>query len=319
MNESYLISVIVPIYKVEQYLPLCIDSLINQSYKNLEIILIDDGSPDSCPLICDNYAYKDNRIKVIHKTNGGLSSARNAGLDIATGNFIAFVDSDDYLEPEMYKTLLNLLLSTNSDIAVCDFFYYDGKAKTSDSKNTSSIVVLNKVRDFYAHILDPNPTLRFEVWNKLFRKSVINEIRFKIGQVYEDVYFDKNVFQNANKIAHIEKPLYIYRTSRLGNSNSSFGMNRLTVFDEIDEYITYSKEVQDRFIEERFKIFGAETSISLHYLATIHDADESLKIRLLEHFEKYYQLCDVKTIRHKIFHYSPKVFRILSRLKSLSF
>ena len=118
MKKNNLISIIVPIYNVEKYLKKCIDSIINQTYKNLEIILVDDGSPDNCGKICDEYAKKDNRIKVIHKENGGVSSARNVGVENATGEYIGFVDSDDYIEKDMYEVLINNLKKENADISI---------------------------------------------------------------------------------------------------------------------------------------------------------------------------------------------------------
>ena len=116
-----LVSIIVPIYNVEKYIKECIDSIINQTYKNLEIILVDDGSPDCCPKICDEYSKKDKRIKVIHKENGGLSSARNAGLDVAKGEYVSFIDSDDVVDEKFIETLYNLCIENNCDISECNF------------------------------------------------------------------------------------------------------------------------------------------------------------------------------------------------------
>ena len=113
-----LISVVVPIYNVENYIKKCVDSILSQTYKNLEIILVDDGSPDNCPQICDEYAQKDNRIKVIHKENGGLSDARNAGIDISKGKFITFIDSDDYIEKDYVEVLYNSIKENASDMAI---------------------------------------------------------------------------------------------------------------------------------------------------------------------------------------------------------
>lgn len=121
-NINTLVSVIVPVYKVEKYLHRCIDSIINQTYKNLEIILVDDGSPDNCGKICDEYAEKDNRIKVIHKSNGGLSSARNAGLDVANGDYVYFVDSDDYIDTKLVEDNLNLAIEHDADMVCFNYF-----------------------------------------------------------------------------------------------------------------------------------------------------------------------------------------------------
>ena len=122
MGAFLVISVIVPVYKVEQYLPQCIESIINQTYRNLEIILIDDGSPDNCGKICEEYAQKDKRIKVFHKKNGGLSDARNYGIARASGEYLAFVDSDDWIEPDMYEVLVNWIEDHQTDIVSCGFF-----------------------------------------------------------------------------------------------------------------------------------------------------------------------------------------------------
>lgn len=126
MNDQQMLSIIVPVYKVEKYLRQCLDSIVNQTYENLEIILIDDGSPDNCGKICDEYAQRDNRIKVIHKENGGLSSARNIGTQIAKGEYITYVDSDDWLDKNMYSELISALEKYNLDMVRCEAYTSDG-------------------------------------------------------------------------------------------------------------------------------------------------------------------------------------------------
>ena len=123
------VSIVVPIYNVEKYLEQCIDSIINQTLKEIEIILVDDGSPDNCPQICDDYVKKDSRIKVVHKTNGGLSSARNAGIEIATGDYIGFVDSDDYIELDMYEKMYNIAIENNVDFVMSDYYSVSNEGK----------------------------------------------------------------------------------------------------------------------------------------------------------------------------------------------
>lgn len=311
------LSVIIPIYNVEKYLPKCLESIINQTYNNLEIVLIDDGSLDNCPQICDEYALRDNRIKVIHKENGGLASARNAGLEMSTGEYIAFVDSDDWLHPEMYATLINNLIKNDASIAVCDFYLYDGKCIKTDAPNIGCITVLQSLNDFYIHILDPKPVLRFEVWNKIFKRDVIGDVRFKVGQVYEDVYFDRIVFSKATKIVHIDKALYYYRQNRPGNSNSSFSKKRYTVFSEMDNFIVDAKEKGFDNVVSRYYRFAAETAISLHYLASIHGNDKQTKQELVNYFEKYFREGKYHSIRHSIFFISPSLFRLISNAKSI--
>ena len=139
-----LISVIVPIYNVEKYLERCVESIINQTYKNLEIILVDDGSPDNCPQMCDDYAKKDSRIKVVHKKNGGLSDARNAGMKVATGEYVSFIDSDDYISLDFYETLLETIVDNDSDIVECSVvkFYENGKFDEYSDDQMIKILIL---------------------------------------------------------------------------------------------------------------------------------------------------------------------------------
>ena len=134
--DTELISVIIPVYKVEKYIERCITSVKKQSYFNIEIILVDDGSPDNCGIICDKYAETDSRIKVIHKKNGGLSDARNAGLDIATGQYICFIDSDDYIEKDTLKDMYNNIVMTRADITICNYYTVDSEGnKQWESEN----------------------------------------------------------------------------------------------------------------------------------------------------------------------------------------
>ena len=164
-ETSPLISIIVPVYDVEPYLRKCIDSILIQSYRDLEIILVDDGSPDNCGAICDEYAEKDKRIKVIHKKNGGLSDARNAGLDIATGEYIGFVDSDDWVMPDMYEYLYKAVKEYDADMSVCG--YYDYWGKTISGRYCQDIQVY-KGQEGIKALLD----LKFGnyVWNKLYKR-----------------------------------------------------------------------------------------------------------------------------------------------------
>ena len=163
-----LISVIVPIYNVEKYLDRCVDSIINQTYKNLEIILVDDGSPDNCPQMCDDYAKKDSRIKVVHKENGGLSDARNVGMEVATGEYVSFIDSDDYISLDFYETLLETIVDNDSDIVECGVvkFYEDN----SFDKYSDDLKVTNyDTVDGLEGLINENP-FKQHVWNKLYNQ-----------------------------------------------------------------------------------------------------------------------------------------------------
>ena len=203
-----LISVIVPIYKVEEYLVKCVNSIINQTYANLEIILVDDGSPDRCGELCDDLCKTDHRIKVIHKKNGGLSSARNAGINIARGEYLGFVDSDDYIEPFMYEKLLYAILNNNCSLSVCsvNYVFEDGRVITKVSNEN------DRVFDFYQAILEMNQYRLFDMgaWSKLYAKELFDDLRFPEGKLSEDFYIMYKIFDRAQRISYVAAPCYNY-------------------------------------------------------------------------------------------------------------
>ena len=204
-----LISIIVPIYKVEEYIRNCVDSILNQTYKNLEIIIVDDGSPDECGIICEEYSLKDNRIKVIHKKNGGLSSARNAGLDVACGEYIGFIDSDDWIERDMYESLYNALVEYNADISVCGRYIVQGNRITtiSDSEKAQEFTRSEALSEL---VLDEYSGMKNFAWDKLYKKELFENIRYPEGKCYEDIFTTYKLFSLSNKIVDIKSPKYYY-------------------------------------------------------------------------------------------------------------
>ena len=247
MEES-LISIIIPIYKVEKYLNNCLDSIINQTYRNLEIILVDDGSPDNCPNICDEYAKKDSRIVVIHKENGGLSSARNAGLDVCTGDYISFIDSDDFVSKGFIKVLYDSLTINKADISECEFSdFVDSEQDTIDNTdlNNKDNSIDSKVyssREMQLNLLNDAYVNHVVVWNKLYKKSLFENIRFPNGKVHEDEYVTYKVFSEAKAIVYINKQLYYYRKSSNSITGSNFSAKRLVVLDAYEEKKVFYKE-----------------------------------------------------------------------------
>ncbi len=209
-----LVSVIVPVYNVEKYLGECINSLLCQIYTNLEIILIDDGSTDSSGTLCDHYAEIDNRISVYHKKNGGLSDARNYGLDIATGEFIAFVDSDDYVSPYFIDRLRQVQKKTDSDIVICGFTSFDDGTSLSCITNETDDLVYQSVSsiDALSNFYNDNRVMTVLAWNKLYKKSCFKTIRFPVGKLREDEFISYRVIYASNKITYIQSKLYYYRT-----------------------------------------------------------------------------------------------------------
>ena len=229
-----LISIIVPVYKVEQYLDKCVNSIINQTYTSLEIILVDDGSPDNCGKMCDDYARADMRVKVIHKQNGGVSSARNAGLEIAQGEFIAFVDSDDYLGKDMYEKLIAKQKEKNADVVFCRFNSVSGEQIThvhegalQDFCRTGDLVynlnhctteTIKGDTSYIEHLV------MCDIWRAIYKASVLQDIRFDVGVKYmEDVIFYMSVLKKDNLVLdYVDEYLYnyLYRADSASNGNS---------------------------------------------------------------------------------------------------
>ncbi len=210
MND--LISIIVPIYNVEKYLKKCLESIINQTYENLEIILVNDGSTDRCGEICEEFTKKDKRIKVIHKENGGLSDARNVGIKNAMGSFIGFVDSDDYIHETMYEMLYHDLKKYDGDIAICEFQDVDENGKGLEvfkkSNSTEGVEILNKIDAL--HLLIEGRCIQSAAWNKLYKIELFKNIEFPKGRVIEDRATMYKIFDKVNKIINNKKVCYYY-------------------------------------------------------------------------------------------------------------
>lgn len=207
MNE--LVSVIVPIYGVEDYLSKCVDSIINQTYKNLEIILVDDGGKDKCPEICDEYAGKDSRIKVIHKKNGGLSDARNAGIAIAKGEYFVFIDSDDWVETTMVERLLDACKKYNVKLAACGRYITDGTVINGTAYEGTEGVYSSE--EALNEILS-GKSLDVAAWDKIYVRDLFDDIRYPVGENNEDIAVFYKIVDTAGKVAHCGTNEYYYRS-----------------------------------------------------------------------------------------------------------
>lgn len=249
-----LISVIVPVYKVEKYIHKCIDSIINQTYTNLEIILVDDGSPDSCGKICDEYAKKDNRIKVIHKTNGGLSDARNAGTKHAKGTYLTYIDSDDFVSENYIEYMYNLLKhSADITFATCGVEIIRNKSIIQHESDTN-FHKYNREEAFTSLLYDEG--LFLSAWGKLFRTDFIKNYSFPKGKAYEDTAVIYKWINDSNKIICGEEKCYYYvdRANSISNQKE-FNNN------EID-YINNSK-LMLKFINENY---GLDEAVERFFL-----------------------------------------------------
>lgn len=207
--EKELISIIVPIYNVEKYLNKCVESILKQTYDNLEIILVDDGSLDNCGNICDEYAKKDSRIIVLHKTNGGLSDARNKGINIAKGKYIGFVDSDDYIDNDMFEILYNLCKNNNADISMISYKEIENEIIINENSNyTNKVFKYNNIEAIKELLKDEK--IKNYAWNKLYKKELFDGIEYPIKMAYEDVGTTYKLFEKAKKVIWYDIPKYNY-------------------------------------------------------------------------------------------------------------
>ena len=247
------ISVIIPVYNVERYIEYCLESVINQTYKNLQIILIDDGSTDKSGEICDKYALLDNRIEVIHKENAGLADARNKGLEKAKGKYIAFLDSDDYIYPTFYKSLYKLTKEYAADIGECEFLRINieekEKAKEIIEKVNENKSIIERVctniealKLLYGPRLNPY-LKKVVVWNKIYKKELFKNIRFPVGKLHEDEYTTFKILYSAKKIITTNRVLHGYMQTK--NSIMRQEIKQKRIDDNLDAYIKSSEYFRD--------------------------------------------------------------------------
>lgn len=265
MNKTdSLISVIVPIYSVEKYLDKCVSSITTQNYKNLEIILVDDGSPDKSPDICDAWAQKDARIKVIHKKNGGLSSARNAGLKVATGSFISFVDSDDYLEPDLYKSLIVAFDDCCVDMVGYGIKVIENNVYVGQKKIAEGII---EVHEAIKHLLLLDGCIRSYAWNKIFRASVVHGIYFDEELKYgEDTPFVFQVLCNCKKIYQTNVPYYNYIIRSESLTGESFNVKKLGAIHAASDVLSICETDYPQYSDYAKCMLGLQSSLMLNNL-----------------------------------------------------
>lgn len=238
-----LVSIIVPIYNVEKYLEKCILSLLSQTYKNIEILLIDDGSTDTSPLIVDQYAMKSNKIRVFHKANGGLSDARNYGIQHSKGQYLFFLDSDDWIKPKTIEILYNNLIHYNADVSEAQYVQVDDENYVINEDN-KKVHLLNNI--------DASINLRnyhlnqIVAWNKMYKKECFSSIRFPVGKIHEDEFTTYKILYNANKIVVTEQALFYYRKTPNSIINREITRKRLDILDAYDEAINFYSEKKEK-------------------------------------------------------------------------
>lgn len=294
-----LISVIVPVYKVEKYLNRCVDSIIKQTYKNIEIILVEDGSPDACPEICDALADKDSRVRVIHKTNGGLSSARNAGIDVAKGEYIGFVDSDDFIDKDMYSRLFTLISLHNADVAMIKY------VEVTDDSFPKKI---DQVHEMYFRGIETESAflkLRVEsVCVGLYSRNAIGGTRFQVGKTSEDIPFNFEVFKNINSFVYAPENRYYYYYNPNSISNGKLNGNMFNLLHFREEIYKFYKG-NDRLLVMAEVLYARASMALLTRMAIFGVSDDlredDCKSRLQdvfrEHKSAYFKSSDIPLSR----------------------
>lgn len=242
-----LISVIIPVYKVEQYLHRCVESVVEQTYKNLEIILVDDGSPDSCPELCNQWRIKDSRIKVIHKKNGGLSDARNAGIEIASGKYLAFIDSDDYVDRRFIECLYSAIQKTRAQISCVGIQIFSDKQEVNQDTEFYQTEVFKKQEAIH-NLFDSTKYCDY-AWNKLYDRRLFDNVRYPFGRKMEDIGTTYKLLDQCNLIAYCPTKLYYYyqrNDSILHSADRKFFIDK---YELSKERYLYIKQVYPQIIE----------------------------------------------------------------------
>ena len=255
---NHKISVVVPVYNVEDYIEECISSIMNQTYDNLEIVLVDDGSTDQSSVICDNYSLIDSRIRVIHKKNGGLSDARNAGIQAMTGDYVCFVDSDDWIEPDMLESMMRLLEDSNAQIAEIGVrFVYPDHNETQIPKKCG---VFNNI-EVVAGYLDESIGVRGSACNKLYDIGIIKNNMFQVGRLHEDGWFLYKALYQCERYVNTDKIGYNYRQMRVGSiMDGARKGNHKSYIDTLDAF-----EERNRFFASKGEIVLQKKAEAYYY------------------------------------------------------
>lgn len=321
-EQTETISVAIAVYNSEAYLDRTISSVLNQTYKNLEIILVDDGSTDSCPAICDKYAEADDRVKVIHKENGGLFSSRNVGIENATGTYMTFLDGDDWIDTNMYEKLLFALKDTDSDLAVCRYRLVYAEETVDISTNMAAVMEGQEILEKYLEE-DEQYQIQNAAWNKLYKRSLLEKLRFP-NRWYEDMLFTIQLLNQPVRSVYLDKAYHNYvcdRTTSIMNK----GMNSKIFSDLIPNLYdrsVYLREIgredlaliQDYYMYKRLLLFYTDVVRSKAKPRKQYKAFLTEKLRKGEpNYEKVFSVSVANPNEYKkmkLFLLSPFLYRV---------
>lgn len=320
---DFLISVIVPVYQVEKSLKRCVDSILSQTFSELEVILVDDGSTDESPQICDQYALADSRVRVLHKENGGLSSARNAGLDLAKGDYVGFVDSDDYIDKTMYQKLYNAITSADGDVAVCNCLQIDENGNALEGARyhyqlgrevLSGKEILNRIGD-------RGSAVYVVMWNKLYRRELFCGLRFDEGKINEDIRIFGKLYARVNRVSCIPERLYYYVRGNNSITREKISIRNLDHAEAF--YVCFCFFAEQGMTEllaptER-RLFGVMTDV-YYELSREDQKSERMKLtkqrqrRAVKVLLQYRQLSLWTLCRSVVFWITPKGYRFVFKI-----
>jgi len=312
--EQEKISVVIPVYKVEKYLDKCMESVTGQTHKNLEIILVDDGSPDACPKMCDEWAKKDGRVKVIHKQNGGLSDARNFGIDAATGKYLTFIDSDDYLDLNFCETLLNELKNNNADMVIGGVkLVYENpaneKVKNSKTVIDDSVFSVENVNDL---IYDKKFPHLMTAWAKLYKKELFREIRFPVGRLHEDEFVYFQILFNCKKLAVNRKVNYFYLQRGTSIMSNKSEKNLRDILDAFEEKFNFIEAKFPQKHEQNLELYALE----LRNLYSVSTKYKQIKKEIIDKFNNVYKGLKKKGLKNWLFKNFRMIYLLLLKIKS---
>ena len=286
MNTQPKISVIVPVYKCEQYIHRCVNSILNQTFSDFELILVDDGSPDNCGEICEDYAKKDFRVKVIHQVNGGQAAARNNGVKEAQGEWLHFVDSDDMIHPKTLEILYKTAIDNDVKLSMCSAF--QGENIPDDFSKNFDITanILNMDEENIFHLCKNEKYYYWVVWGKLLHKSIFLKHPLTEGRIYEDNAIVCKWLHEAKKVAVIPSPLYFYYINTSGTTKNNFTEKQLDILWAFEEQISYFHSLDYEKMTEHLVSYYFEISANMHYRAK-HEGNNKKHIKIIKEHKKH--------------------------------
>lgn len=282
------ISIVVAVYNVEKYIDKCINSIVNQSFSNFELIIIDDGSIDKSGEICDNYAKKDSRIKVIHQKNQGLSMARNNGLNIAKGNYISFIDGDDFIHKDMYEVLYQNIINEGADIAVCNYEKVIEDNELFLKKKKSKIIIYSN-KAAVKQIVEKSRASMIVAWGKLYKKNLFENIVYPKGMYHEDEFVTYKLLYKASKIVETTQNLYYYLQRKESITGSKYNLKRLDKIKALKEAITFFKDKEDKeLVDLAIYRYMLNLQIAYYRIYTEIGKDNKILKEIKKEYDEFY-------------------------------